>query len=39
MANVDMQMILKNNYYDEIEHLNTFKFSLTQYDAMKQFPQ
>lgn len=39
IANVDMQMILKNNYYDEIEHLNTFKFSLTQYDAMKQFPQ
>ena len=39
MSNVDMQMILKNNYYDEIEHLKTFKFSLDSIDAMKNFPQ
>ena len=36
--NVDFHMILQNNYYDEIEHLNTFKFSMSSYEAMKKFP-
>lgn len=39
VANNDLHMIIKNNYYDEIEHLNTFKFSLDSLNAMKQFPQ
>lgn len=35
---ISFQMIIQNNYYDEIEHLNTFKFSLSSYEAMEKFP-
>ena len=32
----ELQMTVKNNYYDEIEHLNTFEFMMDSFEAMKQ---
>ena len=33
----ELQIIIRNNFYDEIEHLNTFKFMLESFEAMKNF--
>ena len=34
----ELQLIVKNNFYDEIEHLNTFEFMKTSIEAMQRFP-
>lgn len=33
----ELQLIIKNNFYDEVEHLETFKFMLESIDAMQKF--
>ena len=33
----ELQMIVKNNYYDEVEHLNTFEFMMDSFEAMNKF--
>ena len=33
----ELQMTVKNNYYDEVEHLNTFKFMFDSFEAMNKF--
>lgn len=34
----ELQLIVKNNFYDEVEHLKTFEFMNTSIEAMRQFP-
>lgn len=38
LADVELEMILKNNYYDEIDHLSKFEFTLNSLVAMDNFP-
>lgn len=33
----ELQMIVRNNYYDEVDHLNKFKFMLDSFEAMNKF--
>ena len=37
-SDVELEMILKNNYYDEVEHLEKLNFILSSIDAMEKFP-
>ena len=38
LADVELEMILKNNYYDELDHLSKFEFMLNSLVAMDNFP-
>lgn len=37
-SDVELEMILKNNYYDEVDHLEKLNFILSSIDAMEKFP-